>query len=439
MNARYNISLLLILFLVTIFVRLFVFEEKSIRLQNEHFRATDQTLEDRGFLVLTKSHHNHTLYTVVLSPRRGFVVGIGTTAMIPCPVPTYGHESFEMRIGNDSYVSSKVQQEELQGGPLIVSHFRIDNSRWDELMLRSTEVVAVLDHVLNTTHSLPVLVDPILKKGGGQHTFSATTTVRKQYKYYQGMSKYQNGTNLGDSWSDEETVNRLNHWINFHRVAGVKHFYIVDNEIDQSKPTLQINGTDITYIRANHIFYDIFRCYSDEHTQPKNWLSVVGQLVLENSIIQFAHTNWLLIGDIDEFFIAGDEFDHDLNKVVENFQNIHCRGEKPVECKALNQTDYQQVFALNFMPQTMTPSNERLFEVTFRFKPILRPNLTSSLSVHYSLPNDVKQSTSTTIPPRHGWLAHYSKRGEKNHTGNSQNWTTLLSTVYNHSKFLRDK
>mmetsp|Transcript_22343 Transcript_22343/g.33010 ORF Transcript_22343/g.33010 Transcript_22343/m.33010 type:complete len:444 (-) Transcript_22343:32-1363(-) len=443
MKTRNYFLLLFLLFSIPLcvrFVRIVIDEKGPFHFQVDHFRAIEQTNEDRGFLMMTTSIHTHTLHTLVLSPKRGFLVGVGTTTSIPCPVPTYWNKAFEVRKGSNSYTSSIVEQKELQGGPLIISYFSIGEHAWDELLLASADVLLVVDHVLNTTHNLPVLIDPILQNNrGNPHTLSATTTFRKQYRIYQGMSKHANGTKMSDSWSDKETLKRLNHWIGFHRKAGVKHFYIIDNEVDDSKLNLEIGGNDITYIRASHMFYDTWRCYSDEYIKPKQSHVEAGQLVLENSIIRFAHTKWLLIGDVDEFFIAGDQFDHDLNKVIEYYQTISCKGEKPVECEALNQTDYRQVFALNFLPQTMTPGNERIAEVLWRFKPIVRPNLTASVSVHYSFPVNASQSTTTTIPPRQGWLAHFNKRGEKNFTANSHNWTSLLANIHNHSKFLRYK
>lgn len=42
-------------------------------------------------------------------------------------------------------------------------------------------------------------------------------------------------------------MDRLVHWLDFHRKAGVNHFYLIDNEGDTSKSNLQISGNDITY------------------------------------------------------------------------------------------------------------------------------------------------------------------------------------------------
>lgn len=238
---------------------------------------------------------------------------------------------------------------------------------------------------------------------------------------------------MASSWSDQEVMDRLVHWLDFHRKAGVNHFYLIDNEGDTSKPNLQISGNDITYIRAARMLYDSLCCYSDGHTPGKQTFTVVGQLMLENSILRLAHTEWLVVGDLDEFFDAGNQFDRLLSRLIEHFQHFSCLGEKPIDCTPLHETMFQQVFCLNFLPQIMSATNERLFEVLYRFKPIVRPRLTSTISVHYSLPFNKSHSTKATIPPGHGWLAHYNKKAG---VGNL-NWTWLLSNIHNHSSALR--
>ena len=40
---------------------------------------------------------------MMLSPQAGIVVGIGTTAFLPCPVPEYFNGSFEMHNGTETY------------------------------------------------------------------------------------------------------------------------------------------------------------------------------------------------------------------------------------------------------------------------------------------------------------------------------------------------
>jgi hypothetical protein len=385
-------------------------------------------------LQLTAYTHNHTLQTLVLSPQQGVVVGVGTTAFLPCPVPNYRNGSFELRSGKATYETHVVQDEELQGGPLIIAYFRVEKGIWEEWTQRAPVSLVVVDRVLNTTYSLPLHVDPALQRKQ-PHYLSATTTFRKQYRQYNGLGKFVSNGSKADSWSDQEVEYRLTNWLDFHRKGGVTHFYLIDNESDLSKPNLPVAGDDITYIRAAHMLYDSWRCYSDKHTPAKKFFTVVGQLMLENSILRLAHTRWLMVGDLDEFFVAGDQFNRQLPALIRHYEQLSCLGEKPIACTPLNETTYSEVFLLNFLPQIMSATNERLFEVVYRFKPIMRPSFTSTISVHYSLPKDASHSTKATIPPRHGWLAHYNKRGG---VGN-HNWTELLSNLHNLSGTLREK
>jgi hypothetical protein len=395
---------------------------------------TEQRSGNEYELQLTTYAHNHTIRTLVVSPQQGIVVGIGTTAFIPCPVPKYTNGSFELLTEKVTYETHYVQDEELQGGPLIIAYFRVEMSIWEEWTQRAPELLVVVDRVLNTTYSLPLHVDPALQRKQ-PHYLSATTTFRKQYRQYNGLGKFVSNGSKADSWSDQEVEYRLTNWLDFHRKGGVTHFYLIDNESDLSKPNLSVVGDDITYIRAAHMVYDSWRCYSDVHTPPKKHFTVVGQLMLENSILRLAHTRWLMVGDLDEFFVAGNQFDRKLPELIRHYEQQSCLGENPIACTPLNETTYDEVFLLNFLPQIMSATNERLFEVVYRFKPIVRPSLASTISVHYSLPRDASRSTKATIPPRHGWLAHYNKRGGVG----SHNWTVLLSNLHNLSGSLREK
>ena len=381
--------------------------------------------------LLTTHAHNNTIQTLMLSPQPGVVVGIGTTAFIPCPLPKFFNGSFELRSGTIAFPTSSVHNEELQGGPLIVVYFYVGVDIWNRWINNNPCWLEIVDRVLNTRHSLLLQMDPAIRTTS--HSLSATTTIRKQYRTYNGLGRHIHDGSNTELWSDEEVMDRLVHWLDFHRKAGVEHFYLIDNEVNLSKPHLPIVGSDISYFRAPHMPYDCWRCYSDEHIQGKQYFTVTGQLMLENSILRLAHTQWLLFCDVDEFFVVGDRFQFNLLRLIEHYSNYSCLGEKPIRCEPLNETAFEQNFCLNFLPQIMSASNERLFEVVYRFKPIVRPQLTSTISVHYSLPFNTTHSTKATIPPRHGWLAHFNKRGG---VGN-RNWTWLLSNVHNHSSILR--
>ena len=405
----------------------------SSRVMPEKDGEEEAPIDGKQHHLLTAHYHNNTIHTLILSPQPGVIVGIGTTAFIPCPLPKFFNGSFELHSQTDAFLTSSVQSEELQGGPLIVVYFHIGIEIWNQWIRNNPGWLEIVDRVVNTRHSLRLQMDPAIAVQTRSHYLSATTTFRKQYRTYNGLGRHlHNGSNT-ESWSDEEIIDRLVHWLDFHRKGGVEHFYLIDNESNLSKPNLPIVGGDITYFRAPHIQYDCWRCYSDEHVQGKQHFTVTGQIMLENSILRLAHTEWLLFCDMDEFFVVGDRFQFNLLRLIEHYSNYSCLGEKPIRCTPLQETAFQQNFCLNFLPQIMSASNERLFEVVYRFKPIVRPQLTSTISVHYALPFNTAHSTKATIPPRHGWLAHYNKRGG---VGN-HNWTWLLSTLHNHSSLLR--
>jgi Glycosyl transferase family 2 len=416
--------------------------------RHDYFKVLDlpSDTSKQSRIWMTTFSHKFTIHTIVLTPSSNEIVAIGTTAFIPCPCPNFEINSFAMQLRKKIYRPIKVQNEDLQGGPLLVLYFDIEQSLWKELSCTTTESAIIYDFVYNTSHNLPILVDPSLQKTTTQnHFLSATTTIRKQYTIYRGLGKYDasesknmtstaRSTVAANSWSDDNVRTRLSHWLSFHRQAGVDHFYIIDNEANTSKPNIQVTGNDITYLRASHMLYDTMRCYTDSNQKTKQHVTVVGQLMLENSVLRMANTHWLMMCDLDEFFVVGEKFERNLTRLIDFYQNRSCMGEKPIQCVNLQQTGFETVFCLNFLPQIMTSSNERLFEVLYRFKPIVRPSLTSTVSVHYSIPFNAIKSTKSTIPPRHGWLAHYNKRGE---VGN-HNWTILLSTIHNISNFLRD-
>ena len=78
-------------------------------------------------------------------------------------------------------------------------------------------------------------------------------------------------------------------WIQHHRSVGVEHFYIFDNENDETKMNLLAieQLEDVTYFRTPGIHYDAF--ILDEHTVSYDlrW-SLAGQVLIENALIRIA-------------------------------------------------------------------------------------------------------------------------------------------------------
>jgi hypothetical protein len=152
--------------------------------------------------------------------------------------------------------------------------------------------------------------------------------------------------------------------------------------------------------------------------------------MLENAIIRMVRAEWLWVGDLDEFVVVSDQYQRNVPALLRQAQ--HCTGEKEIICKP----ETSSIFCFHILPQVMnSTTNQRLFEVSYRYKAILQPRRTATLSVHYALPYDSNQYVSSTIPPREAWLAHYNKRGS---SSGKMNWTWLLETVHNHTQDLRD-
>ena len=392
------------------------------------------------------------MQVLVLAPQRGIVVALGTTDLHPCPLPDYKDHHLRLSNGNTTFRTIQVQHHRGTSGPMVVAFFDIGISEWERLKAQDTapsgnnidagndtdtdSMVLFNDHT-KKQQKLKVLVDPAWRNGRNKdHFLSATTTVRKHYQYYQGMGKSSNHTQPS-TWDLATTVKNLNRWIHYHRALGVSHFYLIDNyHGEESDDLLSLliknigNSTvvtisDITYIRARHIHYDIYNCKRQDYT-------VSGQSILENSIIRFARTKWLLVSDLDEFVVVGDKHNESLVELVQHFEGNVCRGSDPngminVSCHPLDRAT-EDVFAIQLSPFLMNQNGQTTTEYVFQRKSIVQTALTKRVDVHYpfgftkkeidtlSTTNTTRpiQTMTTSVPPRQAWIAHFNRNKLRN-------------------------
>lgn len=351
------------------------------------------------------SQGRHPMQTLVLSSERGIAVAIGTVDFHSCPLPDYNKNDLQLSFEEQAFLPRELHHTMGTAGPLLMAFFNITESLWDQ-QRHDPSVMKLWNGITKTTQELQVLVDPAARANAPPHFLSAMTTVRKHYRYYRGLGKSENKTESPSTWNASETQSMLTQWMDHHRSMGVSHFYVVDNEPDTSLPNLTISGSGVTYIRAPHMHYDTWNC-------KRNGYTVSGQSILENSVIRFAHTKWLLICDIDEYVVLADRYDNSLVNFIEYFRSVHCRGvgDNPMEsiiCRPLHETAHKEVYAISLSSFLMRPDNTIRNEMKFQRKTMLRPELTSRLEVHYPFAFNTSLDAEVSVPPQQGWLAHYN-------------------------------
>ena len=380
-----------------------------------------------GFIEIADSG-NHAMQTLVISPIPGLLFAWGTTEYHECPFPSYQKEDFHLLSTDANQTFDAVHfihHHKATVGPLIAATFQVPHALWQNLILNGGGRLKLLNLKSSTLQELQVLVDPALAAGKPKHFLSATTTIRKFYRFYQGEAVSTNSTKPS-AWTDEEIVCRLNVWLEYYRSIGIQHFYIIDNEQDLAKPNLQVlSKNDVTYIRSPHSVYDFWNCERQQYT-------VTGQGILENSIIRMAHTEWLLVLDVDEFIVLGNRFKNSLLNLVDYFQYMYCNGFYDtfvnLTCHPLHTTIYEQTYAIMFTSIYLNNlnKNETWDEFSFRRKGLLKPSLVEKLAVHYPFSIDNSRYAETKVPPRQAWMGHFNnKLAHRNAT--DAVWKALVS------------
>lgn len=366
----------------------------------------------KGSLVAKSKGSNFTIQALVLGSEPGLLVAIGSKIVLDCPVPNYnGREKFiHLEVGSLKMKARWVDDQNLWLGPLLTIYWDIPKRIWQMWHDRPPSFMfKIIDNVQKTTNELPLIVDPSPRR----HFLAATTTIRKSYRHYVGIGNAHLGRQLTNDtsqllvWSDKEVLDKLYFWMDYHRRMGIEHFYIVDNEKDvENRPYLDILGEHITYLRFPSFDYDYYGCFSNE--KGSNHHFVTGQIMIENAILKFANTEWLLSSDIDEFVSISEHYHNSLVEFVHDQSGRECQGnaQQPIEC-------YEElkkpIFSLDIVQVSMHPDGRPGYENGGRRKVIMKTKVSRSLGVHWSSPYHPKETVHTFVPPRQGWLAHYSK------------------------------
>jgi hypothetical protein len=125
---------------------------------------------------------------------------------------------------------------------------------------------------------------------------------------YQAFA-YQYDVSMCCIFQDEERF--LKEWIDYHRLIGVEHFYMYDNEsTDNSCDVLE------PYIKAGIVEY-IY--WNKSYISPKEWWHVQRNAYIDALERATGNTKWLCIIDTDEFIVPIK--DDNLKTFLEDFDS----------------------------------------------------------------------------------------------------------------------
>ena len=384
--------------------------------QMTHFQKQTLSLPTRttSFLSLHGSDNisDNMIQALVLSPEKGIVVAIGTPDVHDCPRPDYQGQNLTLSFGDEAFPITRFNQFDLNAGPVVVAHFNVTDTLWEKLR-QSPFPLQVDNRFDQTTQQLTPMVDPALTQGWGQHKLSATMTVRKHYRFYKGRLPLKNSTMGPQTWTVQHTQERLDWWLQYYRSLGVQHFYIIDNEHDHRLPNLMVNGTDVTYIRAANHEYDYQSCKPGKHGH-----TVSGQIVLENMVIRMAHTEWLIVLDVDEFIVPGEPFKDNLMTFLDHYESIQCTGIylRRISCGPLQQfnitvdkniyTFNKHICAMSIRGFLVDPQGNFRADFPHQRKNILRPTYTAFISTEKALPFTDRNGVVSFVPSKRAYMAH---------------------------------
>jgi hypothetical protein len=402
-------------------------------------------------------------------------------------------------------------------GNLLIFHFFVGQDLWQQaLTLQSSQILVDFIDLLQsnrTVQNVPLLVDPSLIPSNRRkkHFLSAMTTVRRGTAAF--MAKLQNMTNTisasanstsmttnasvdprkrrkhkndknnpnqvdkyqaqlyETAWSDQDTLTRLEAWLRHHQALGIEHFYIIDNEWNESKPDLlslpkqptmnpgllatAFAAGNITYIRTNQsVGYPVPCKPPPEEKKGKLMrgkhpasFNRAGQMILENAVLFAANTEWMLSTDFDEFVTVSrkEPFQHNLGALVKHYYH-HYRSGKWGKRDDVNgpplvvpsaisfppffpcSVDYASInFPMQGLPSFINNTN------SLRLKPqhishqkvVLKPDAVRFFRVHYPrllFPNKHKL---VEVQTEDGFLAHLRVGKSKCSKQNRTNITTI--------------
>ena len=175
-----------------------------------------------------------------------------------------------------------------------------------------------------------------------------------------------------------------------------------------------VNDTDVTYIRAANHAYDYPSCEQGQH-------SVSGQSVLETMVIRMAHTEWLIVLDVDEFIVPGEPFRDNLVSFLDHYQSIQCmaidfKHFKRITCDPLqqfnstvdknNHTFNKHICAMSIRGFLVGPQGNFRADTPTQRKNILRPTYTAFLDVHNAVPFTDHNGVVSIVPSKRAYMAH---------------------------------
>ena len=415
-------------------------------------KAIHQPIRSTPILVIPDAKDN-LIQIIVSSPEPGIIAAIGSfDRLSPSLCPTVAqeliqhkevkHQAIKRRnlhhdgniflyYGDIKVVAKNVTNLFLASGPFALFFFNVTVATWEKWQTTSPMApmeLIIEDLVQDRNYSLELLVDPLLQQLVREpHFLSATTTIRKNHKYYHGSGEMKPDAPV-QNWDNEQIVARLGLWLAHHRSLGVSHFYIVDNHPNANASNLVPHGTDITYIRAPYIQYDY-----DSQLQlcGRNitLLTFSGQLMLENAVLRMAHTQWLWSADLDEFIVLHDKYKSRLTNLIDHYSHSLCMNQTPVTCQTSLQ-ESQQIRSIDLYPTFIDKHNKRRWSVEFQRKVLMQPAMIQWLSVHYT--NGYHDTDLPTgVLPNDAWLAHLSRVPVIA-------TETLLTTLSNHTAHMTE-
>lgn len=357
---------------------------------------------------------------MVLSPRKGKVAGIIMPVFRYVPMSIYEKREnvIHLRHGTSTYNVSYVTESIAE---VMYCWFDVGKAVWNEWRTNPPDTLVVVDTLQREEYPVSFVVDPALRRNQ-KHYLSATTTIRKALWHYTarvGTGMAMKGAfegSLSQGWDDNECIRRLMVWIKHHRSVGVEHFYIFDNENDETKANLLAieQLEDVTYLRIPGVHYDAF-ILNEPVGFNLRW-SLAGQVLIENALIRMAYTEWLLVSDSDELFVPTSRFNFSLPSLIRKYETVQCllggvtpEGMKPIKmptCRPLADASKENVFSIDFAAALINQT-DHVYDMDWMFrKVILRPDLSLGLKCHFAVP-DNDASTVAVVPPKSGFIAHY--------------------------------
>lgn len=385
---------------------------------------------------------NRTIQAIALNPHHpGRLVAIVNVMNLNCteriPYITSGSAIVGIHIGSTLLHSQPTNMGWTKDIHTTIE-INIPLQGYDELKAKGNGVkVTVRDLIGGTDHTIPLLVDHSPK------TFlSGLVWINKSRRYYEGRKEEiakkkaviqdfwkQNraredvGTRLGPvPRNDAYTLSHLLPWIQYHREQGVEHIYILDQENNLTQPNFPLTPPFLTYVRAPYAHMDYFVDLCDPRTnklKSRARMAIV-QHILDTLVIRMTPSEWMLVSDLDEFFVPAPDSGN-LPKLIEEFSSLHCDGlpwkshyKNPMweqwqdlKCQKTNRPVYElQYYQVKFSKNNTIALSSDKDDYWALTKNIYHTPYTARTRVHFAYPLH-DSAVSTKVLPHKGFLAHF--------------------------------